>query len=64
ARAVPYSQWEPAWLDRRPPQRVTQMYGEWPHGMSTPLTDWEPIAELLDEHVREGGAPRAKPRRY
>jgi acetophenone carboxylase len=64
ARAVPYSQWEPAWLDRRPPQRVTQMYGEWPHGMSTPLIDWEPTAELLDEHVREGGAPRAKPRRY
>jgi len=40
------------------------MYGEWPTGMSTPLTGWEPTAELLDEHVREGGAPRAKPSRY
>ncbi|HLN06196.1 MAG TPA: hypothetical protein VK217_07960, partial [Acidimicrobiales bacterium] len=64
ARAKPYGDWEPAWLERRPPEHVMAMYGEWPTGMSTPLTGWEPTAELLDEHVREGGAPRAKPSRY
>jgi hypothetical protein len=64
ARALPYDQWLSGWLDRRPPDRVMEMYGEWPYGMSTPLTDWEPSAELLDEHVREGGAPRSKPSRY
>ncbi|MDA8267055.1 MAG: hydantoinase B/oxoprolinase family protein [Actinomycetota bacterium] len=64
ARALPYDQWLSGWLDRRPPDRVMEMYGEWPYGMSTPLTDWEPSAELLDEHVREGGEPRPKPSRY
>jgi acetophenone carboxylase len=64
ARAKPFDEWEAAWLERRPPEDVMVMYGEWPNGMSTPLTGWEPTADLLDEHVREGGSPRPKQSRY
>ena len=64
ARATPFDEWVPAWLERRPPENVMAMYGEWPYGMSTPLTGWEPTADLLDEHVREGGSPRTKQSRY
>jgi acetophenone carboxylase len=64
ARAKPFDEWVPAWLERRPPENVMAMYGEWPYGMSTPLTGWEPTADLLDEHVREGGSPRPKQSRF
>lgn len=64
ARAKPYSEWLTSWLKRRPPERLLTMYGEWPNRMDTPLVDWEPRDELLDEHVREGGDPRPRPSRY
>ncbi|MFQ5517003.1 MAG: hydantoinase B/oxoprolinase family protein [Acidimicrobiia bacterium] len=66
ARATPYEQWIDGWLERRPPERVLSLYGQWPSGMpeDTPLVDWDPPDVLLDEHVREGGKPRSKPRRY
>jgi acetophenone carboxylase len=64
ARAQPYAQWFDGWKSRRPPEALLSMYGEWPHRMSTPLRDWEPQDVLLDEHVREGGAPRSRVSRY
>lgn len=64
AQARPYEDWEPGWLAKRPPEHLLTMYGEWPSRMSTPLFDYEPTHELLDEHVREYGPPRPKPSRY
>ena len=64
ARATPYEQWEPGWLQKRPPEALLKMYGEWPYGMSTRLVDAEPTKVLADEHVREFGAPRERPSRY
>ncbi|MCZ7526646.1 MAG: hydantoinase B/oxoprolinase family protein [Acidimicrobiia bacterium] len=66
ARARPYGDWIEGWPERRPPEHVMTLYGEWPWGLpeGTPLVDWEATDELLDEHVREGGAPRWKEPRY
>jgi acetophenone carboxylase len=64
ARAAPFDEWLPAWSKRRPPERVMAFYGEWPHGLDSPLVDWEPTDELLDEHVRELGEPRERTSRY
>lgn len=64
ARARPYDEWIDGWSQKRPPERVMSLYGAWPHGMDTELLDWEPTDVLLDEHVREGGAPRPRPSRY
>jgi acetone carboxylase, alpha subunit len=64
ARARPFAEWEPAWLERTPPERLLPYYGEWPNRLSTPLLDWEPTDELLDEHVRELGEPRPTTSRY
>ena len=64
ARAKPYAEWEAGWLERRPPDEILGMYGEWPQRMSTPLVDWEPAEVLLDAHVREGGTPRERASRY
>jgi hypothetical protein len=58
AQARPYNEWESEWLERRPPARVLNQYGSWPNGLETPLFDTESTEELLDDHVREGGAPR------
>lgn len=63
-RGMPYLEWLDTWLERRPPDRVLSMYGDWPGGMSTPLVDWEPTDVALDEHVREGGEPRPRTSRY
>ena len=43
---------------------VTAQPGTAQQGSFTKLIDWEPAEVLLDEHVREGGAPRPKPSRY
>jgi hypothetical protein len=64
ARAKPYAKWLLAWLKRRPPERLLAMYGDWPTRMDSPMVDWEPKEELLDEHVREGGEPRPMRSRY
>jgi hypothetical protein len=64
SQATPYDDWFEGWTARRPPERVMTYYGDWPHGMSTPLQDWEPQDQLLDEHVRELGEPRERPSRY
>ena len=64
ARARPFDEWAPGWLERRPPDRLMSLYGEWPYGMTTPLADWEATDVLLDEHVREGRPPRERPSRY
>jgi N-methylhydantoinase B/oxoprolinase/acetone carboxylase alpha subunit len=64
ARATPYEQWEPGWLQKRPPEALLKMYGEWPNGLDTPLTDYEPGRDLLDEPVREYQGPRERPSRY
>ncbi len=64
SHATPYDAWFEGWKDRKPPEQLLKFYGEWPNRMSTALTDWEPKDELLDEWVREGGAPRQKVSRY
>jgi hypothetical protein len=64
ARGRPYAEWEADWARRRPPAELLRYYGAWPQGSFTKLVDWEPTEELLDEHVREGGAPRPRPSRY
>jgi acetophenone carboxylase len=64
ARARPYDEWEAGWLQQRPPDEILGFYGSWPGRMDTPLVDWEPTEELLDPHVREGGAPRERASRY
>ena len=64
ARATPYDEWLPGWLERRPPERLLTYYGDYPTPLTTSLTGWEPTDVLLDEHVREGGAPRENPSRY
>jgi acetophenone carboxylase len=64
ARARPFAEWEAAWLERTPPEPLLTYYGEWPDRLSAPLLDWEPIDELLDEHVRELGEPRSVASRY
>jgi acetophenone carboxylase len=60
----PFPEWEAEWTKRRPPAELLKFYGTWPQGSFTKLVDWEPTEELLDEHVREGGAPRPRPSRY
>ena len=64
AAGKPFDKWLEKWSERRPPDHVMTMYGEWPNGLETPLVGWEPAEELLDEHVRELGAPRAETARY
>ena len=64
ANAVAYGEWEPAWLARRPPEGLLTMYGEWPYASNVTFMNMEPTEELLDEHVREGGAPRERASRY
>ncbi len=64
-RAVPYGQWLSGWLERRPPESVLGMYGEWPHRLATPLTGWEPRERLLDPEVSEArSVPMAEVSRY
>ena len=63
-QGTPYDEWLEGWTARRPPERVLTYYGEWPDGLSTSLIDWEPVGDLLDEHVRELGDPRLKSSRY
>ncbi len=63
-RARPYEEWLPGWLEQRPPENVMSLYGNWPNGLDAPLVDWEPRQQLLDEHVRELGEPRARASRY
>jgi acetophenone carboxylase len=64
AHARPYEEWEAGWRGRKPPAELLTYFGSWPQGSFTKLVDWEPAEELLDEHVREGGAPRPRPSRY
>lgn len=64
ARGLPFDEWLPEWTQRRPPERLLTRYGNWPTPMDTGLVDWEPTDVLLDEHVREGGKPRLKARRF
>ena len=64
ARGVQFDEWAPAWALRKPPDRLMTRYGDWPTPMSTGLVDWEPTDVLLDEHVREGGHPRPRERRF
>jgi hypothetical protein len=64
SRAVPYGEWESGWLERRPPESLLAMYGQWPHSSAPSLMGMEPTEDLLDEHIREGGAPRERASRY
>jgi hypothetical protein len=64
ANAVPYGDWEPGWLARKPGDELLAMYGEWPYASNVSFMNMEPTEELLDEHVREGGAPRERASRY
>lgn len=64
ARGKPYDEWLTGWVQRRPPEHLLRWYGEWPHRHDGELVDWEPTEELLDEYVREGGAPRQRASRY
>ncbi len=65
ARGVPYGRWLSGWLERRPPDSVRGMYGEWPHRLTAPLTDWEPRERLLDPEVSKArDVPMAEVSRY
>jgi hypothetical protein len=64
AGARPYAEWAAEWSERKPPEALLAMYGEWPYSSAPTFMNMEPTEELLDEHVREGGRPRERASRY
>lgn len=61
ARATPYEDWQPGWSKKRPPQRVLEEYGFWPHGSpGRMMLSVEPVSEeFLPVEVRDGLRPPA-----
>lgn len=61
ARSRPYDEWEPEWLQKRPPKHLLQYYGFWPYGsVGRMMLSTEPTSEeYLPVEVRDGLRPPA-----